>query len=86
MMDADAHSHKLDSGPGVTLYDSLTAEEKQPIAEPNLIDVQSIRSKFANLLLKQQSEEEETGHANIVKTAEGHRCWVLLSLCYPHQQ
>ena len=56
-----------------TLYESLSAEEKRPIAEPNLIEVQSIRSRLANLLFKQRSDEEETGHASIVESLEGHR-------------
>ena len=29
-----------------SLYDSLSAEERRPIAEPNMIDVQSIRSRL----------------------------------------
>ena len=33
-----------------SIYDSLTAEERRPIPEPNLVDVQGIRRKFSNIL------------------------------------
>ena len=56
-----------------SLYDSLSAKERRPIAEPNMIDVQRIHSRLANLLFKQRSDEEETGHASVVESLEGHR-------------
>ena len=54
-----------------TVYDSLTAKEQHPIAQPNLNNVQSIRSSISNLLFAQHSDDEETGHAGIVETPSG---------------
>ena len=59
-----------------TIYDSITAEERHPILKPNLINVQSIRSRFANILYLETSNLEETGHAKIVESLEGHRLHV----------
>ena len=55
------------------LVDSLTAEERKPINEPNMLSVQDFRNKLANLLLKYPSNVEDTGHTNVVETLDGHR-------------
>jgi len=55
-----------------TLYGSLTTEEKRPIAEPNLIDIESVHSRLANILFRQRSDEEDTGHVSKVESLEGH--------------
>ena len=55
------------------LIDRLTAEERRPINESNMIDVQDFHNKLANLLFKCPSDGEDTGHASVVQTLDGHR-------------
>jgi len=57
----------------VSIYEKLTTEEHSQIKEPNLIQVQSLRSRIANILYHETSALEETGHTSIMESLEGHR-------------
>lgn len=58
--DYDTVSQDMEPG---ALIDRLTTDDRKPINEPYMIDVQDFRNKLDNILLNCSSEVEDTGHA-----------------------
>ena len=54
-----------------SIYEKLTTGERHQINEQNLIQVQSMRSRIANILCHETSALEETGHAGNVRRVPG---------------
>ena len=51
----------------------LRVEERQPIVQPTVLDVQTFRCNLSNALSKIPCEELETGHASLVESEENHQ-------------
>lgn len=59
--------------PELPLYDRLSEKLRKVNPEPNLIDIQTLRSNLANILFEEPSDKMDTGHASIIETLAGHQ-------------